>query len=72
MLHSRDPHQLFELLCIQVKAISCAYFENLHNMCFMKLDGSGQEIFGDVNACEWPLFASFDTNNPNSPLPFQL
>lgn len=52
-LHSRDPHQLFELLCMQVKSISVAYFENLKDMCQAKADGSGQEILGDINTCEY-------------------
>ena len=52
MLHSRDPHQLFELLCLQVKTMSLAYLEKLQAMCFLKSDGSGQEIIGDINACE--------------------
>lgn len=52
-LHSRDPHQLFELLCLQVKSISVAYFENLKDMCQPKADGTGQEILGDINTCEY-------------------
>lgn len=31
-LYTRDPHQLFELLCIQLRCISIAYGEGLKQM----------------------------------------
>lgn len=39
MLYTRDPQQLFELLCIQVRSIVVAYSEGLKELIKMTDDG---------------------------------
>ncbi|GAB0092497.1 uncharacterized protein DMENIID0001_074930 [Sergentomyia squamirostris] len=44
MLYSRDPHQLFELLCIQIRCIVMAYAEGLKDIIKYKEDGVTPEF----------------------------
>ncbi|XP_055678177.1 uncharacterized protein LOC129786938 isoform X2 [Lutzomyia longipalpis] len=44
MLYSRDPHQLFELLCIQVRCLVMAYAEGLKDIIKYKEDGVTPEF----------------------------
>ncbi|XP_055716056.1 uncharacterized protein LOC129809929 isoform X3 [Phlebotomus papatasi] len=44
MLYSRDPHQLFELLCIQVRCLVMAYAEGLKDIIKYREDGITPEF----------------------------
>lgn len=42
MLYTRDPHQLFELLCLQLRSIVRAYSQGLQDLIVESSDGELQ------------------------------
>lgn len=53
-LYCRDPHQLFELLCIQLKAIAIAYSEGLKKL-IKPSDVTGGTKYNAIELlnCKW-------------------
>lgn len=57
-LYTRDPHQLFELLCIQLRCISIAYSDGLKQM--LKTNGADESpTYNPVEllTCKWNFWA---------------
>lgn len=55
MLYTRDPHQLFELLCLQLRSIVKAYSKGLQDLITKTSDGKLKYSPTDLVTCKYCL-----------------